>query len=194
MKLVGLEESGAPIDTVDFLILLGVLSEMADVSEDAIAQMEFSVTYDGDEYYPEVYLQGVNFKEGVRDQVEERGYPVGDEIESMFAVHRMALVPHTTTHFTMTLTPRTIGFKNGAGFEFYVPDIAAASVLEEIAESTAEAEATSEDQSGEDQSSEESGTETPTIATVGSSGGGCETFGLGLMGLAALAFIQRRKH
>ncbi|MBQ7214522.1 MAG: hypothetical protein IJS39_00890 [Synergistaceae bacterium] len=194
VKLVGLEESGAPIDTVDFMMLLGVLSEMADVSEDAIAQMEFSVTYDGDEYYPKVYLQGVNFKEGVRDQVEERGYPVRDEIESMFAVHRMALVPHTTTHFTMTLTPRTIGFKNGAGFEFYVPELAATSVLAEIAESTAEAETSSEEPSGEDPSGEDPGTETPTAGTLGSSGGGCETFGLGLLGLAALAFIQRKNH
>lgn len=90
--------------------------------------------------------------------------------------------------------PLKMDWENGSVFEFYVPDLAAASVLEEIAESTAEAETTSEDQSGEDSSGEDSGTETPTAATVGSAGGGCETFGLGLLELAALAFIQRKKH
>ena len=106
----------------------------------------------------------------------------------------MALVPHTTVDFMLDLSPRALDWENGSAFEFYVPELAAASVLAEIAESTAEAETTSEDQSGEVPSSEDPGTETPTAATVGSAGGGCETFSLGLLGLAAAAFIQRRKH
>ena len=100
----------------------------------------------------------------------------------------MALVPHTTVDFMLDLSPRALDWENGSAFEFYVPELAAVSVLAEIAESTAEAEATSEDQSSE------SSAETPTTYTVGSSGGGCETFSLGLLGLAALAFIQRRKN
>ena len=106
----------------------------------------------------------------------------------------MALVPHTTVDFMLDLSPRALDWENGSAFEFYVPELAAASVLAEIAESTAEAETSAEDQSGDDQSGDDSGTETPTTSNLGSSGGGCETFGLGLFGLAALAFIQRRKH
>ena len=162
--------------------------------------MEFSVTYNGDEYYPEVYLHGVNFKEGVRDQVSERGYPVRDEVDSMFAVHRMALVPHTTTHFMMTITPRVIGFENGAGFEFYVPEIAAASVLEEIANSK-EQETDTGDDTGDDtgtDTGDDTGTDTGTnpetpTSNLGSPGGGCDAFGLGLAALAGIALLTLKK-
>ncbi len=192
VRLLGLEESGAPIDTVDFLMVLGVLSEWAEVSEDATAQMEFTVTYNGDEYYPEVYLQGVNFKPGVSEQVAERGYPLQDEIESVFAVHKMALIPHTTVNFPLELTPRAIDFRNGAGFEFYVPELAAASVYEEIANSQEQETDTGDETDPSVDPEPSTDPETPT-STVGSSGGGCDAFGFGLVALAGIALFTLKK-
>ena len=191
VKLLGFESDEAPIDTVDFLMVLGLLSEMANVSEDAVAQMEFTVTYDGDEYYPEVYLQGVNFKEGVRDQVAERGYPLQDEVSSAFAVHKMALIPHTTVNFMLELTPRAIDFRNGAGFEFYVPELAAASVYEEIANSQEQEDPSVDPEPGVDPDPS-TDPETPT-SNLGSPGGGCDAFGLGLAALAGIALLTLKK-
>ena len=181
-------------DNATLIALMGLIYELAGVSEDYTVPVKFTVTYEGDTYYPEVYLHGINLKPGARERLvsENASVPQREDIASVFCEHRMALVPHTTVDFMLNITPRALDWENGSAFEFYVPELAAASVLAEIAESSAEA--SESETPSEEPSSEDPGTETPTTSTLGSAGGGCETFGLGLMGLAALAFIQRKKH
>ena len=176
-------------DNATLVALMALMYELAGVSKDYTVPVKFTVTYEGDTYYPEAYLQGVNLKPGAAERLrnENARTPNREDIENVFSVHRMALVPHTTVSFIQHLMPLKMDWENGSVFEFYVPDLAAASVLEEIAESSAEAS------EGDDTSGDDPGTDTPATSTVGSSGGGCETFGLGLMGLAALVFIQRKK-
>ncbi|MBQ3395937.1 MAG: hypothetical protein IJG55_06375, partial [Synergistaceae bacterium] len=187
---IAIEGQGSDKDVVDFIEAMWLLAAIADISPDTVVQAECTVTYDGDEFYPEVYLNGCNLKPGVIDQVAERDYPVQEEIESMFSTHRFSLVPHSTVTFMMNLKPEAINFLNGAGFEIYVPELHAASVLAEIAESKS---SESETPGGDTPSDRP---DTPEDSSPGSSGGGCEMgFGaLTLIALSGLILRVRREH
>ena len=185
---IAIDGQGSNEDVVDFIEAMWRLAAIADISPDTVVQAECTVTYDGDEFYPEVYLNGCNLKPGTLDQVAERDYPVEEEIESMFSTHRFSLVPHSTVTFMLNIKPEKINFLNGAGFEIYVPELHAASVLAEIAESKS---SESETPGGDTPSDRP---DTPEVSSPGSSGGGCEMgFGaLTLIGLAGLVLKVRK--
>ena len=197
LKLMDLETDE---DNAGFILLLGLLAEALDISQDKTVTFECRITYDGDEYYPEAYLNGINLKPGVLEQAGENFIPSQDDIDSNFLVHKMALVPHTTTKFMMTLSPRGIKWENGAGFEIYVPEISGASVLEEIANSTeisTEEPSDGDTSGGTNEGDNSEGTDTPVTSKLGSSGSGCDTLAgsFVLLGLAAvkMAFSAREK-
>ena len=171
-------------DNVSFIMLLGLLADSFDISPDKTVTFECSIRYDGDEYYPEAYLNGINLKPGVLEQAGEGFIPSQDDIDSNFLVHKMALVPHTTTKFMMTLSPRGIDWENGAGFEIYVPELSGASVLEEIANSN-EPEDSSENPEDSETPDTPDGSDKPSGSVPGSAGGGgCA------MGFSALTLIM----
>ena len=173
-------------DNVSFIMLLGLLADSFDISPDKTVTFECSIRYDGDEYYPEAYLNGINLKPGVLEQAGEGFIPSQDDIDSNFLVHKMALVPHTTTKFMMTLSPRGIEWENGAGFEIYVPEISGASVLEEIANSN-EPEDSSEAPEDSETPDTPDGSDKPSGSIPGSSGGGGCTMGFGAFALIVLS-------
>ncbi|MBQ7666252.1 MAG: hypothetical protein IJS42_06010, partial [Synergistaceae bacterium] len=195
---ISIEGYGSDKEVVDFIEALWLIATIAKVSPDTVVQAECTVTYDGDEFYPEVYLNGCNLKPGTLDQVAERDYPVEEEIANLFSTHRFSLVPHSTTTFMMNLKPGAIDFLNGAGFEFYVPELHAASVLAEIAESSKSESDTPEDDTPEDDTPEDDTPEddTSNVTRRKSSGGGCAMgFGaLTLIALSGLILRVRREH
>ena len=140
------------------------------------------VRYDGEEYYPEAYLRGYNYKAGTQ------------EVDHVFLNYRLALVPHTTTQIVFNLDKSYMDYENGTGFEIVVPEIEAEAVREEIANSI---EITEQKTSGGNTSDEDNNTDTETqnVSDPGSSGGGCNTFAgsIAVLGLAGLVFSRRRK-
>ncbi len=175
------ENLSSDADNITFYMLLGMLAEYVDLSEDASIPINCTLTYDGDEYYPEAYLNGLNFKEGVLNNISADA-DLSDIKGNTYLTHRMALIPHTTTKFVINLAPRRIDWRNGSAFEIFVPELVAPAVV---------------DDEELDPEPEPDPTPTPDpdpdTGTVGSSGGGCEAFSLGLLGLAGIAFLRMRK-
>ena len=175
-------------DNISFYILLALFAEGLGISEDASLPITCTLTYDGDEYYPEAYLLGVNLKEGALDLWTEEGsldispekienINIADSMEYTFLLQRISLVPHETSKFVIHMTPRKIDWRHGAMFAIKVPELVAPAMTDD-----------EETDTGED-----TGTDTPAVSNPGSSGGGCDVFtgSVVLLGLAVLAFRKR---
>ena len=113
---------------------------------------------------------------------------------------RIALVPHTTTTVVFNLNKSYMNYDNGVGFEVVVPAVAAASVLEEIANSieiSTEEPSDGDTSGGTNEGDNSEGTDTPVTSKLGSSGSGCDTLAgsFVLLDLAAvkMAFSARKK-
>ncbi len=180
-------------DNITFYMLLGMLAEGVGLSEDTSLPVNCTLTYDGDDYYSEAYLYGVNFREGVLNSISDDA-DMDDIRGNTYLVHRIALVPHTTTNFVLNIAPRRIDWRNGSALEVYVPEIAGAAIRAQIAE-TERAEAEADDTDGGDDSGG-GGDADPVPGDPGSSSGGCEVFGgsFALLGLAGMALLLTRKH
>ena len=74
------------------------------------------IDYNGDEYYPEAYLYGVNYKAGSLDS--------GDaEVSNAYMQYKISLVPHTKSQVVVTLSNEYMDYENGTGFEIVVPSL-----------------------------------------------------------------------
>lgn len=170
-------------DNIAFYMLLGLLADAVELSDDASVPVNCTLTYDGDEYYPEAFLYGINFKDGALENLTE-DTNMEDIRGNVYLMHKIALVPHTTTKFVLNLTPRRIDWKNGSAFEIVVPELVAPAVV---------------DDEELDPEPEPDPDPTPTPApdpdtgSLGAPGGGCDAFSLGLLGLAGIAFLRKRK-
>lgn len=150
----------------------GVDTETIKAEDDATYSIVVDITYDGDEYYPEAYLCGYNYKAGAFDS--------GDfEVNHLFMKYKIALVPHETTTVVINLSKEYMDYVNGTGFEIVIPELG-----ESVRVDTRE-EGSSEAPSGEDN----------PITVLPSSSGGCET-GTGIfavMILAGAAILEKMK-
>ena len=175
-------------DNITFYMLLGMIAEGLGISEDASIPITCSLTYDGDEYYPEAYLSGVNFKPGAAENMSaDEDIQIEDIMGDTFLVHRIALVPHTTTKFVIHLTPRKIDWRNGAMFIIKVPELVAPAMIDDDEETnTGDTDTDTETPSG--------GDDLPAN-DPGPSDGGCEavTGSLSILVLAGLALVSKKK-
>ena len=141
----------------------GVDTETIKAEDDATYSIVMDITYDGDEYHPEAYLCGYNYKAGALDS--------GDfEVDHLFLKYKIALVPHETTTVVINLSKEHMDYVNGTGFEIVIPELG-----ESVRVDTRE-EGSSEAPSGEDN----------PITVLPSSSGGCET-GTGIFAVMILA-------
>ena len=159
-------------------------AETIQASEDITYPVTITIDYNGDVFYPEAYLCGYNYKAGTK------------EVDHGFLHYKIALIPHSSTTVTINLTKNLMDYENGTGFEIVVPEVAAASVLEEIANSVQITPKTSTgDDTGSDTGSGTGSDTQESSASVGGSGGGCDMFegSFVLLGLAGLAVLRLKK-
>lgn len=139
--------------------------------DDATYPIVMDITYNGDEYYPEAYLCGFNYKAGTLTA------GVGGEVDHAFLDYKIALVPHTTTTVVINLDKQYMDYFNGTGFEIVVPELSNSGKYNPDTEPEPYPEPD------------------PTpVNHVGSPGGGCDT-GFAVSGLMILmsALIFRKK-
>ena len=170
------------IEGLDLLELLEVFGEgysngnsnedILKANDDETYPLVIHITYEGDEYYPEAYFYGFNYKPGTQN---------GDfsEVDHSFMEYRMALVPHTTSTLVVNVSKKYMDYINGTGFEIVVPALSDSASIYTVSDDYA---GSTGDDTGGDDSGE--GGVTP-ITGIESSSGGCET-GTGIF--AALIF------
>ncbi|MBQ3394882.1 MAG: hypothetical protein IJG55_00955, partial [Synergistaceae bacterium] len=90
-------------------------ADVLKAEDDTTYPVTIDITYDGDEYYPEAYLCGYNYKNGTLD---ENG---SGEVDHSYMDYMISLVPHTTTTVVINLDKQYMDYINGTGFEIVVP-------------------------------------------------------------------------
>ncbi|MBR4197136.1 MAG: hypothetical protein IKQ95_10595 [Synergistaceae bacterium] len=171
-------------DEIGILYFLSLLWETVNsTSPDALpytVPVECEVEYNGDEYYPEVYLYGFNYKPGAMDSVNgDESLLSDDAIGEAFLIENISLVPHTRNVYTIHMNPSFMEWRNGVGFEIVVPELSVADVSEDASGA--------DDDSGGDESG---GSE---VIGIGSTSGGCEAgAGISAALILAGAFIFRK--
>ena len=168
------------LEGLDLRSLLGVFGEGYSNGEDNVETIRandnetypvvVNIKYEGDEYYPEAYFYGFNYKPGSQN---------GDfsEVDHSFMQYRMALVPHTTSTLIINVSKEYMDFINGTGFEIVVPELSESATIYTVSDDY-------EGSTGDDTGGDDSGESEP-IRVLPSSSGGCET-GTGIF--AALIF------
>ena len=171
-------------DEIGILYFLSLLWETINsTSPDALpytVPVECEVEYNGDEYYPEVYLYGFNYKPGAMDSVNgDESLLSDDAIGEAFLIENISLVPNTRNVYTIHMNPSFMEWRNGVGFEIVVPELSVADVSEDASGA--------DDDSGGDESG---GSE---VIGIGSTSGGCEAgAGISAALILAGAFIFRK--
>ena len=177
------------IDWLDLLELLAVFGEgfsngdddnnVVVAENDTTYSIIMDITYDGDEYYPEAYLYGVNYKEGSLE------YNGEGEVENSYMKYRISLVPHTTTTIVLNLSKEYMDYENGTGFEIVVPALSSSYAKNSYNYDD------SGDDSGNDSNddSNDYSDNDNFVSRSKSSGGGCET-GAGILPAILLAFMM----
>ena len=92
--------------------------EALKAKDDETYPVVVDIIYTGDEYYPEAYLYGFNYKSG---DIEN-----GGEVDHSFLKYKISLVTHTTNTVVVNLSKEYMDYENGTGFEIVVPELSGA--------------------------------------------------------------------
>ena len=91
-------------------------ADVLKAKDDETYSVVIDITYNGDEYYPEAYLCGYNYKNGTLTAGT-------GEVDHAYMDYRISLVPHTTTTVVVNLDKQYLDYINGTGFEIVVPEL-----------------------------------------------------------------------
>ena len=177
-----IDEDSETFDDVNLIELLGILEDIAYETEsrDYIPIM-CELAYSGEEYYPEAYFYGVNYKPGALDAVSgDRSKLTNDSISNRYLAEKLPLVPGKTTRFLIHIHHGDVDWLNGTGFELIVPELVSSG----------------SSSSGGSDGSGDSGGSGEVAEGVSSSSGGCEavTGSLAMMIFAgAMIFRKARR-
>ncbi|MBQ6112987.1 MAG: hypothetical protein IJL10_01865, partial [Synergistaceae bacterium] len=120
-----IDEDRETFDDVNLIELLGILEDIAYETEsrDYIPIM-CELAYSGEEYYPEAYFYGVNYKPGALDAVSgDRSKLTNDAISNRYIAEKLPLVPGKTARFLIHIHPGDVDWLNGTGFDLIVPEL-----------------------------------------------------------------------
>ena len=168
-------------DAMNVLYLLSFLEDIFGTGSRDSFPVECELEYTGEEYYPEAYFYGVNYKAGALDAVGGDYSKISDDaVNNYFMVDKLPLVPGKTVKFMLELHPGQIDWINGSGFELVVPELAAVKIVhsDDVEPSDPSTEPTTPTDPEEP---EEDG-----VVGVSSTSGGCET-GTGIFAAVILA-------
>ncbi|MBQ6919838.1 MAG: hypothetical protein IJQ74_05860, partial [Synergistaceae bacterium] len=177
-----IDEYDESFDDVNLVELLGLIEDIAYETEsrDYIPIM-CELAYSGEEYYPEAYFYGVNYKPGALDAVSgDRSKLTNDAISNRYIAEKLPLVPGKTARFLIHIHPGDVDWLNGTGFELIVPELVSSG----------------SSSSGGSDGSGDSGGSGEVAEGVSSSSGGCEaaTGSLAMMIFAgAIIFKKARR-
>ncbi|MBQ6969417.1 MAG: hypothetical protein IJP85_03725, partial [Synergistaceae bacterium] len=120
-----IDEYDESFDDVNLVELLGLLEDIAYETESRdYSPLMCEITYTGEEYYPEAYFYGVNYKPGAMDAVSGyRSKLTNDSISRRYLAEKLSLVPGKTTSFLIHIHPGDVDWQNGTGFELIVPEL-----------------------------------------------------------------------
>ncbi|MBQ3450215.1 MAG: hypothetical protein IJG34_10015, partial [Synergistaceae bacterium] len=91
-------------------------ADVLKAKDDATYPVVIDITYNGDEYYPEAYLCGFNYKNGTLTAGT-------GEVDHAYMDYMISLVPHTTTTVVINLDKQYMDYINGTGIEIVVPEL-----------------------------------------------------------------------
>ena len=166
-------------DAIDILYLLSFIEDIVGTGSRDSFPVECELEYTGDEYYPEAYFYGVNYKPGALEAVNNDYSKVSDDaISGYFMVDKLMLVPGKTVKFILELHPGQVDWINGSGFELVVPELTAAKIVD--------SDDVDSGSSGGTDSGSGSGSGGTEVIGVGSTSGGCES-GIGIFAALILA-------
>ena len=189
VRLEGYEE-------IEVVYLLGLLAEMAEVSMDTMFPLECQIEYNGDEYYPEVLLTGVNYApeafERISEDIGRLSELTHNDVTDAFAIQKISLIPHQTVSFMIDISPRNIDWRSGVGFEIIVPELIApaADNGDDVPDDN-----TPDDNVPDDNTPDDNTPDDNASVRKPASGGGCDslTGSMMLLCLAGLAFTQIKR-